>query len=85
MTSLVRIQVQLTAPQVDFLRALGGEKGRSLADLVREAVDGLIQEYQGIDRETRRANALGIVGRFRSGLCDVAAEHDQYLGDAFET
>jgi len=84
MTSLIRIQVQVTAAQADFLRALGAEKGRSLADLVREAVDGLIQEYQGIDPETRRASALGVVGRFRSGLCDVAAEHDRYLGDAFE-
>ena len=84
MTSLIRIQVQVTAAQADFLRALGAEEGRSLADLVREAVDGLIQEYQGIDPETRRASALGVVGHFRSGLCDVAAEHDRYLGDAFE-
>ena len=85
MTSLVRIQIQLTAAQADFLRALGAETGRSLADLVREAVDGLIQAHQGIDAETRRASALGVVGKFRSGLCDVAAEHDQYLADSFET
>ena len=69
----------------DFLRALGAEKGRLLADLVRKAVDGLIQEHQGIDPETRRSSALGVVGQFRSGLTDVAAEHDRYLGDAFET
>ena len=84
MTSLIRIQVQVTGAQADFLRALGAETGRSLADLVREAVDGLIQEHQGIDPETIRASALGAVGQFRSARGDVAEEHDRYLGDAFE-
>ena len=85
MTSLIRMQIQLTAPQADFLRTLGAETGRSLAGLVREAVDGLIQEHEGTDPDARRTNALGVVGRFRSGLCDVASEHDGYLADAFET
>ena len=56
-----------------------------LADLVREAVDGLMQEHEGTDPETRRANALDVVGRFHSGQCDIAAEHDRYLADSFET
>ena len=85
MTSLIRIQVQVTTAQADFLRGLGAETGRSLADLVREAVDGLIQEHQGTDPKARRTSALSVVGRFRSGLADVAAEHDRYLADSFET
>lgn len=85
MTSLIRIQIQLTAPQADYLRTLGAATGRSLADLVREAVDGLIEEHEGTDPDARRTNALSVVGRFRSGLSDVAAEHDRYLADSFET
>ncbi len=85
MTSLVRIQVQLTEAQAEFLKEVGAQEGRSVADLVREAVDGLMREDDGMRLEARRARAPGAAGRFHSCHSDIAAEHDRYLVDAFET
>ena len=85
MPSLVRIQVQLTEAQAEFLKEVGAQQGRSVADLVRQAVDGLMREDHGIDVEARRARALGTTGRFHSCRSDIATEHDRYLADAFET
>ena len=85
MTSLVRIQIQLTESQADFLKTLSTQEGRSVADLVREAVDGLMREDHGLDVEARRARALAVAGQFHSCHSDIATEHDRYLADAIET
>jgi hypothetical protein len=85
MTSLIRIQIQLTDAQAAFLKMRSLQEERSVADLVREAVDGLMREDHGVAVEARRARALAVTGRFRSCRSDIAAEHDRYLADAIES
>jgi Ribbon-helix-helix protein, copG family len=75
-----RVQLQLTRDQVAALRRRADETGRSIAALVREAVQSWIAEDQ---RQGRVARALGVVGRFDSGLGDVAENHDAYLDEAY--
>jgi len=80
---MVRTQIQLTEAQAAALRRLAGERGVSLAELIRRAVDGLIA--QGPSQvEQARARAVAAVGRFESGLQDVSRRHDEHLAEAFD-
>jgi hypothetical protein len=81
---MVRTQIQLTEEQADTLRELAERERVSMAELVRRAVDDLIRRRGEVSREERRHRALAAVGRHRSGLGDLAREHDHYVADAFE-
>jgi Arc/MetJ-type ribon-helix-helix transcriptional regulator len=82
---MVRTQVQLTEEQVDRLRRLATESGRSIAELVRLGVDLYLgSRYQPTQNE-RIERALALAGRFASGLKDVSAGHDRYLAEAYRT
>ncbi|MBW6394447.1 CopG family transcriptional regulator [Thermus scotoductus] len=76
---MVRTQVQLTEEQAQRLKALAQEEGVSLAELVRRAVEGYLQEKGNGSFPERAERALAVVGRFASGLTDVSQEHDRYL------
>lgn len=79
---MVRSQIQLTEEQMRRLRALAAAEGRSLADLIREGVDALLRRRATPDPAAVRRRALALAGRLRSGLGDLAADHDRYLGEA---
>jgi hypothetical protein len=73
-----RVLTQLTEEQLLILRERSAASGRSVAALIREAVDAWI----GDRRHAHSVEAaLGAVGRFRSGLGDLAEQHDRYLED----
>jgi Arc/MetJ-type ribon-helix-helix transcriptional regulator len=80
---MVRTQIQLTEEQSDALKALAAAEGRSVADLVRTAVDALLGSRARLDRAALRRQAIELAGRFRSGTPDLGAEHDRHLGEAF--
>ncbi len=75
---MVRTQISLTPAQMNGLRELARHRGTSMAQLLREAVDALLDEAR--DRQ-RLQRALESIGGFRSGLSDVAHEHDRYLAE----
>lgn len=76
---MIRLQVQLTEEQAAALRRLARRRGVSIAALVREAAQALIERGE-LDTE-RRARAREVVGRYASGRGDIAREHDRELGD----
>ena len=80
---MVRTQIQLREEQVALLRKLASDSQTSMAEVIRRAVD-LFARAEGatVDREARQRAAL-VAGRFRSGVDDLAARHDDYLGEAF--
>lgn len=80
---MVRTQVQLTDSQARVLRTLAAAEGRSMADIIREGVEALLAGRGVRDREEVKRRALSVVGAFRSGVSDLAAEHDRYLAEAF--
>lgn len=82
---MIRTQVQFTTKQMRDLRAMARRRGLSVAALVRQAVDGLL-ESQEEDRSDRWSRAASLIGRFedREAATDLAEEHDEYLEDAFE-
>ncbi|GIW20817.1 MAG: hypothetical protein KatS3mg065_1113 [Chloroflexota bacterium] len=76
-----RIQIQLTDEQATALRRLARRRGVSIAALIREATQELIE--RGDVDAARRARAREVVGRYASGRGDIAREHDRELEDLF--
>jgi len=78
-----RIQVQLTEEQEKRLRRRANSSGRSLASVIRDAIDRYVLED---DREARIHRALAAMGRYSdpAGGTDSGTNHDRYLADAYE-
>lgn len=81
---MVRTQIQLTDEQARKLKQLAAAEGHSVAQLIRMSVDALLATTPLLDSEESRARALSIIGRF-DGPPDLAAEHDRYLDEAYES
>lgn len=81
---MVRTQVQLTDEQARLLRGVARRRGVSLASLIRQAVEGLLEDISE-ERAARYALAASLVGAFedRDGSDDVATRHDEYLETSF--
>jgi hypothetical protein len=77
---MIRTQVQLTARQAEAVKRVAAERGVSMAEVLRDLVDSHLVSTPG---DNRRARAIRVVGRHRSGRGDVSREHDRALGEAF--
>jgi hypothetical protein len=80
---MVRTQIQLTERQAKALKAMARAQGISAAEIIRRAIDELVQSNLMIDDGDRRTRALRAVGRFRSGRSDVSRNHDAHLSEAY--
>ena len=76
---MVRTQIQLTDEQARALRRAASDRGISMAAVIRELVDDAL----AFEQQARVGRALGALGRFRSGVSHVSAEHDRELEDAY--
>jgi hypothetical protein len=73
-----RVLTQLTEEQLRRLRERSADSGQPMAALIREAVDAWLGVHA---RERRIGPALDVLGQFRSGLGDLADNHDRYVDD----
>lgn len=73
------LQVYLRADQIDALRALAKRRGDSMAGLVREGVDNLLQEVP-----PEEDPLLEVVGLYDSGIGDLSEKHDEYIAQMIE-
>ena len=80
---MVRTQIQLTERQAKAVKAMARARGVSAAEVIRRAIDELMESNLMIDDADKRARALSVVGRFRSGRRDVSMNHDAYLSEAY--
>jgi hypothetical protein len=76
-----RMHSQFTDAQAAALERRSSESGRSVAALLREAVDAWMA---GDERRARLERARASVGGFHSGLGDLAEHHDEYFVQAIE-
>jgi hypothetical protein len=76
--------VQLTESQVRALKDLAADQDTSMAELIRQAVDILLQRSGKVDREEQKRRAIAAAGRFHSALTDVSTRHDEYLSEAYQ-
>jgi Arc/MetJ-type ribon-helix-helix transcriptional regulator len=79
---MVRTQIQLTEEQAEGLRRLATAQGVSMAELVREGVDHVLE---GDQRARAWEQALSVVGKYKdpAGEEAVAEDHDRYLDEAY--
>jgi hypothetical protein len=80
---MVRTQVQLSKPQWQALKRLAAERGVSLAEMVRQGVDAVLNECgESEEREVRQRARLA-AGALHGGPGDLARRHDDYLAEAY--
>jgi intracellular sulfur oxidation DsrE/DsrF family protein len=77
-TAMKPIQVYLRQDQIDPLRAEAKRRGVSLAELVRQGVDRLLEEAP-----VEEDPLWKIVGIMDSGVGDLAEKHDKYLTEIY--
>lgn len=79
---MIRTQIQLEEAQYRSLKELAARQGVSIAELVRRAVNNLLQS-EVVPLEERRQRAIAAIGRFRSGIKDISERHDEYLAEIY--
>ena len=80
---MVRMYVRLTRDQVRALKVVAAREGRSVAELIREGIDDLLQKSTGVSVDERRRRAIAAIGRFHSGRSDISTNHDDHLADLY--
>jgi Arc/MetJ-type ribon-helix-helix transcriptional regulator len=82
---MVRTQVQLTEEQLEKLRRISAENGKSVAELVRLGVELYLSSNRKPDQRELRERALRAAGRFSSGAPNtVARDHDEHLAEIWK-
>jgi hypothetical protein len=80
---VVRTQIQLKEEQVALLKKMAATQHKSMAEVIRQAVDLFAKANHKGGEEQRRRRAMAAAGHFRSGVKDLAAAHDSYLTEVF--
>lgn len=78
-----RTQIQLTTSQLRALKDRSAAENKSMAELIREAVDELLRTSHHPDRQAVKQRAIAAAGQFSSGVSDLASDHDRYLAGAY--
>lgn len=73
------LQIYLRSDQIDALRSLSKRRGESMAELVREGVDRILEEIPPEENPL-----LDIIGIFDSGVGDLAEKHDEFLANMIQ-
>ena len=82
--AMVRTQIQLTERQARELKRMAAREGVSMAEVIRRAVDAKIREgVSGVPWEERVRRAMAVMGKFHSGISDLAVNHDKYLAEDY--
>jgi len=77
-TIMVRTQIQFEKQTYEKLKANSKESGKSISEIVRRSLDRMIESQES---DLKWGRALKSVGKFSSGLNDLAEKHDKHLGD----
>lgn len=80
---MVRTQIQLTEEQAERLKEVAAQKGVSMAEVIRQAVDTVVSLRNDRTPEKLYQRALRICGKFRSESSDVSIRHDERLAESY--
>jgi hypothetical protein len=83
---MIRTQIQLEARHERAIKKIAKRDGISMAEVIRRCVDTALAAEGGTDLDARYKQASQLIGAFASAerAADVAANHDEYLDEAFE-
>ncbi len=77
---MLRTQIQLTEQQARAVKELAARRGVSMAELIRQAVERIVNEGEDAEKWRR---AYAIAGKYHSGHSDISVEHDKYLAEDY--
>ena len=77
-TNMIRTQIQFEQKTYESLKTKSNETGKSISEIVRRALDRSIAAQE---TDQKWARALSSIGKFSSGLNNLAEKHDDHLGD----
>ena len=80
---MIRTQIQLQEEQVALLKEMAAADNKSMAEIIRQSID-FFAKSKSLDADVQsRKRAIAAAGRFRSGINNLSASHDDYLAEAF--
>ncbi len=82
--NMIRTQIQLTETQARTIRKVAMDQGTSMAEIIRRAIENMVQRSPKVSSQERVKRAIEIVGKFRSGKRNVSQKHDEYLAQAYQ-
>ena len=80
---MYRTQIQLREDQSKKLKEMAAKYNVSVAELIRQSIDMLIQSGDELTQAEKRKRALNIIGIGDSGLGDLSINHDKYLAEIY--
>lgn len=80
---MVTRNIELTDEQNRILEEIALDRGRPVAEIIREGVDELLRAEGRLPRKELRQRAMALSGQFRSGVSDLSTDHDRYLEESF--
>jgi hypothetical protein len=80
---MIRTQIQLTPEQARGLKRMAEREKKSVAELIRLSVDALIRSNALDNQDDLRRRAIAAAGQLK-GPEDLAANHDDYLSEAYK-
>jgi hypothetical protein len=78
---MIRKQVQFTERQATRIRREAARRGVSESAVIRDAVEKGLGAGASGPTEEQWERALAVVGKFPSGIPDLAVEHDRYRAE----
>ena len=75
---MIRIQIQLEKKIYEKLKAASKISGHSTSEIARRSMDSTIARQETDHKWSRAFQSLG---KFESGLKDLAEKHDEHLGN----
>jgi Arc/MetJ-type ribon-helix-helix transcriptional regulator len=81
---VIRTQIQLTEEQSRRVKEVARRENISMAEVIRNAIDAWLEQRSDLTEEQRWAQSLNAIGKFHSGVTDLAENHDKYLTEAYE-
>ena len=75
---MIRTQIQFEQKMYEALKTKSNETGKSISEIVRRSLDRSIAAQEA---DQKWARALSSMGKFSSGLNNLAEKHNDHLGD----
>ena len=75
---MIRTQIQFQKKTYESLKTKSKETGKSISEIVRRSLDQTIESQE---TELKWHRALQSMGKFSSGLSNLAEKHDEHMGD----
>ena len=79
---MVRTQIQLTEDQAREIKRVAAARNVSVATLIRQGVDLVLQSPPLVEPQERIARAKAAADKHHSDRSDVSRNHDSYLEKA---